>query len=113
MSLDIYLEELLVTSVFCANYTHNVVDMAEAAGIYKHVWRPEELGIAKARKKGEEEGHEKPGIRLVNKVLKLNQKASVLNGDFLKGVAWVLGDIGPRSVAGLSDLIREAKGEKE
>jgi ParB family chromosome partitioning protein len=68
---------------------------------------------AKARKKGEEEGHEKPGIRLVNKVLKLNQKASVLNGDFLKGVAWVLGDIGPRSVAGLSDLIREARGEKE
>jgi hypothetical protein len=45
MSLDVY---LLVTSVFRANYTHNVGGMAEAAGIYKHVWRPEELGITKA-----------------------------------------------------------------
>ena len=45
MSLDVY---LLGTSTFCANYTHNVGGMAEAAGIYKHVWRPEELDITKA-----------------------------------------------------------------
>jgi len=68
---------------------------------------------AKARNKGEAESHVAPGKRLVTKVLKLNHKSQVLNGDFLKGVMWVLGDIGPRSIAGLSDLIREAQGAKE
>lgn len=48
MSLDVWLEESVVTEVFSANYTHNCASMAEAAGIYKHVWRPEELGITKA-----------------------------------------------------------------
>lgn len=31
--------------VFSANITHNLVSMANAAGIYKHLWRPEELGL--------------------------------------------------------------------
>lgn len=31
-----------------ANITHNLTRMAEAAGIYKHLWRPEEIGITKA-----------------------------------------------------------------
>jgi hypothetical protein len=48
MSLNIYLEELVVSPVFRANYTHNAVGMVEAAGIYTHVWRPEELDITKA-----------------------------------------------------------------
>lgn len=30
------------------NITHNLGAMAEAAGIYKLLWRPEELGITKA-----------------------------------------------------------------
>jgi hypothetical protein len=33
---------------FSANITHNLGGMAEAAGIYKHLWRPEEIGITKA-----------------------------------------------------------------
>jgi len=33
---------------FAANITHNLNEMAEAAGIYKHLWRPEEIGITKA-----------------------------------------------------------------
>ena len=31
-----------------ANITHNLTKMADAAGIYEHVWRPEEIGISKA-----------------------------------------------------------------
>lgn len=34
--------------VFNYNITHNLNVMAEAAGIYQHLWRPEELGITKA-----------------------------------------------------------------
>ncbi len=34
--------------VFEANITHNLGEMAGAAGIYQHLWRPEELGIKKA-----------------------------------------------------------------
>ena len=31
-----------------ANITHNLGKMAAAAGLYVHLWRPEELGITKA-----------------------------------------------------------------
>lgn len=34
--------------VFSANITHNLGAMAKEAGIYKHLWRPEEIGITKA-----------------------------------------------------------------
>lgn len=34
--------------VFDANVTHNLAGMAEEAGIYKHLWRPEEMGVTKA-----------------------------------------------------------------
>lgn len=34
--------------VYSANITHNLNTMAEAAGIYKPLWRPEEIGIEKA-----------------------------------------------------------------
>jgi len=68
---------------------------------------------AKARKSGNDEGYEPPGKRLVTKVMKLNNKSNTLGGEFLRGVMWVLGDISPKSIAGLTDLIREAKGEKE
>ncbi len=34
--------------VYHANITHNLNTMADAAGIYKHLWRPEEIGITLA-----------------------------------------------------------------
>lgn len=48
MSLDVYLVELRPTEVYNANITHNLGSMAEAAGIYEHLWRPGEIGITKA-----------------------------------------------------------------
>lgn len=43
-------EQVHVTSeVFSANITHNLGNMASEAGIYEYVWRPEELGIMKAK----------------------------------------------------------------
>jgi len=37
------------TEVYSANITHNLNKMAEAAGIYKVLWRPEEVGITHAK----------------------------------------------------------------
>lgn len=34
--------------VYSANVTHNLNRMAEEAGIYKELWRPDEIGIKKA-----------------------------------------------------------------
>ena len=48
MSLDVYLTAVRPTRVHSGNITHNLVPMAEEAGIYQHLWRPEELGISKA-----------------------------------------------------------------
>ena len=48
MSLDVWLT-VNGEDVFSANYTHNCSPMADAAGIYKHLWRPEEIGITKAQ----------------------------------------------------------------
>ena len=48
MSLDITLLKTMPTEVYEANITHNLGDMAEAAGIYKHLWRPDEIGKTKA-----------------------------------------------------------------
>lgn len=53
MSLDVYLQidvdvgapELKTIELYEANITHNLGVMAEAAGIYKCLWRPEEIGI--------------------------------------------------------------------
>lgn len=35
--------------VYSANITHNLNKMATEAGIYKELWRPEEVGITKAK----------------------------------------------------------------
>lgn len=35
--------------VYERNITHNLTKMADEAGIYQHLWRPEELGITKAK----------------------------------------------------------------
>ena len=50
MSLDVYLSKKVTETqqVFTGNITHNLTAMAAAAGIYKHLWRPEELGITRA-----------------------------------------------------------------
>jgi len=37
-----------VESVFWTNITHNLAGMASRVGIYKYLWRPEEIGISKA-----------------------------------------------------------------
>lgn len=37
-----------VYGVYWANITHNLGKMANEAGIYKHLWRPEEINISKA-----------------------------------------------------------------
>jgi hypothetical protein len=47
MSLDVSLRNN-GGIVHDANITHNLGEMAEAAGIYKHLWRPEEIGVTKA-----------------------------------------------------------------
>ena len=55
MSLDVYLRdtkphhcyecgaETKYDELYSANITHNLCGMAEAAGIYKHLWRPDEV----------------------------------------------------------------------
>jgi hypothetical protein len=48
MSLDVYLIENVPRIMYSANITHNLNKMANSAGIYKHLWRPDELGITKA-----------------------------------------------------------------
>jgi len=54
MSLDVYLKNDpcphcgLSAPGFDANITHNLNKMAESAGIYAIVWRPEEHGISHA-----------------------------------------------------------------
>jgi hypothetical protein len=48
MSLDVSLLVTKPTEVYSANITHNLGRMADEAGIYKHLWRPEELGLTKA-----------------------------------------------------------------
>ena len=48
MSLDVWLEAVRPTEVYSGNITHNLGGMAREAGIYQHLWRPEELGITHA-----------------------------------------------------------------
>lgn len=52
MSLDVYLTTKDLDGndidVFSANITHNLGRMADEAGIYKALWRPEEEGWTKA-----------------------------------------------------------------
>jgi len=48
MSLDVSLTLVRPSEVYSANITHNLTKMAEAAGIYEALWRPEEIGITTA-----------------------------------------------------------------
>jgi hypothetical protein len=49
MSLDVFLTAKREVEVHSGNITHNLAPMAEEAGIYKHLWRPEEIGITTAQ----------------------------------------------------------------
>jgi hypothetical protein len=49
MSLDVYLTKVQEVEIFDANITHNLGEMAHAAGIYQALWRPEEIGITHAK----------------------------------------------------------------
>lgn len=48
MSLDVSLIAIRPTEVYESNITHNLGRMAAEAGIYTHLWRPEEIGATKA-----------------------------------------------------------------
>jgi hypothetical protein len=48
MSLDVYLKAVRPVEVYWANITHNLGKMADAAGIYEALWRPEEIEVTKA-----------------------------------------------------------------
>lgn len=46
MSLDVYLTcDCCGSTVYDANITHNLGQMAEAAGIFNETWRPEEARV--------------------------------------------------------------------
>ncbi|MCI4324258.1 MAG: hypothetical protein L3K03_09685 [Thermoplasmata archaeon] len=42
-------DEEETNEVYSANITHNLNRMADEAGIYQHLWRPDEIGITNAR----------------------------------------------------------------
>ena len=48
MSLTLYFMETKPVEVHSQNITHNLGAMAEEAGLYYPLWRPEEIGITKA-----------------------------------------------------------------
>lgn len=48
MSLDVYLYANRRSEVYERNITHNLGRMAEAAGLYKALWRPDENGLTHA-----------------------------------------------------------------
>lgn len=48
MGLDVYLTKPMPSRVFEGGTTHNLTRMADAAGLYDCLWRPDEHGITKA-----------------------------------------------------------------
>lgn len=48
MSLDVRLVDIGGGEAYWANITHNLGAMAKEAGIYMHLWHPEEIGISVA-----------------------------------------------------------------
>lgn len=49
MSLDVYLKNEAGEVLYSRNITHNLGNMADEAGIYECLWRPDENGITHAR----------------------------------------------------------------
>lgn len=48
MSLDFYLTANRPVEVYSNNITHNLGEMADFVGLYKVLWRPDEIGITHA-----------------------------------------------------------------
>ena len=48
MGLDLYLKEFKPCTIWAIGITHNLTAMAEAAGLYECMWRPEEMYITLA-----------------------------------------------------------------
>lgn len=48
MGLDVTLTCVQPIEVWSGNVTHNLIQMAEAAGLYTALWRPDELGLVVA-----------------------------------------------------------------
>ena len=48
MSLDFCISPITITTSHCQNITHNLTEMAAAAGVYECLWRPEENGFERA-----------------------------------------------------------------
>ncbi len=48
MGLWVYLTKVMPTDVFTSNITHNLNTMADTAGLYAALWRPEEIGVKTA-----------------------------------------------------------------
>ncbi len=49
MSLSVYLSKMQITEIYHKNITHNLAPMAKELGVYQMLWRPEEIGITKAK----------------------------------------------------------------
>lgn len=45
MGLDVYLKETKPCTIWAIGITHNLTAMAEAAGLYECMWRPDEMCI--------------------------------------------------------------------
>jgi hypothetical protein len=48
VSLDVSISAHTYTTVYTDNITHNLGKMAQEAGVYYPLWRPEEIGLTKA-----------------------------------------------------------------
>ena len=48
MGLDVYLKEVKPCTIWAIGITHNLTAMAEAAGLYECMWRPDEMCITLA-----------------------------------------------------------------
>lgn len=48
MSLDVMLKVTKPCEIYSDNITHNLGPMAKEAGIYMHLWRPDEIELTKA-----------------------------------------------------------------
>lgn len=74
--------------VYHANITHNLGRMAAAAGIYQHLWRPDEIGVEKAVQLIEPL---REGLRLMRKeperFIKLNPENGW--GSYQQFVPWI------------------------
>ncbi len=48
MSLDVWLNDSDGNEIYWRNITHNLGEMAGAAGLYEPLWRPDEMAVTKA-----------------------------------------------------------------